>query len=114
MIVQFGLVEGAGKNQYEKFTNYLDAAAEFAQSGLEKSKISFWRGYIYFKQATALGQPQSAAQAKTQLPVYQRALRMLQEGAEFGRSNPSYNYGQMVDYLTKNIDYLNQLIKRGI
>jgi tetratricopeptide (TPR) repeat protein len=114
IIVQFGLVEGVAKNKWETFTNYLESASEFAQSPMEKSKISFWYGYMYFKQATALGQPTKAAQAKAQMPAYQKALRALQEGAEFGRSNPNYNYSQMVDFLNKNIDYLQQLIKRGI
>jgi tetratricopeptide (TPR) repeat protein len=114
MIVQFGLSGPLAKKNWDSFTNYLDAASEFAQSDMEKSKISFWRGYMYFQQATALGQPTKAAQAKTALPVYQKALRTLQDGATFGRSSPNYGYAQMVDYLTKNIDYLNQLIKRGV
>ena len=114
MIVQFGLSDPLAKKNWDAFTNYLDAASEFAQSDMEKSKISFWRGYMYFQQATALGQPTKAAQAKNALPVYQKALRTLQEGAAFGRSSPNYGYAQMVDYLTKNIDYLNQLIKRGV
>ncbi len=114
LIIQFGLTDPLAKKKWESFANYLDAASEFAKSDMEKSKISFWRGYMYFQQATALGQPTKAAEAKTALPVYKKALSTLQEGSSFGRSSPNYGYAQMVDYLNKNIEYLNALIKRGV
>jgi Tfp pilus assembly protein PilF len=114
MIWQFSLAEPYQKKKWDVFAAYLDAAAEFAQGEMEKSKLTFWRGFMYFQQATALGQPDNAAKAKNALPVYQKALDTLREGAAYGRSKPEYNYGQMTDYLTKNIEYLKALIKRGV
>jgi tetratricopeptide (TPR) repeat protein len=114
MIWQFALTEPYQKKKWELFSSYLDAAEEFAKDPMEVSKLKFWRGFMYFQQATALGQPDNAAKAKNALPIYKKALDTLRDGAAYGRSKPEYNYAQMTDYLTKNIEYLNALIKRGV
>jgi hypothetical protein len=113
MIWQFSVADPYPKKQWDKFETYLDAAGEFAESSLEKSKLSFWRGLMLFNKAAALGQPTKAAPARSALTVWQKTLSALREGETYGRSNPQYGYSQMVEYANKTIDYLQKVIKVG-
>lgn len=113
-ILRVALNEKFTKKEWEGFSQYVEAAREFAQDATRKSELSFWTGMMYQSRAAALGQPTKLADAKAALPLWQRALDHLQDGAAFGRSNPSYNYAQTLSQVREYITYLQEVIKRGI
>ena len=104
---------GFPKKDYDSVLSALPLAAEFAESPMAKSKISFWSGMAHYSKAAALGTPTKASEARNLLPMYQRALNALEDGATFGRSDARYNYAQTLEGVRKYITYLQEVIKRG-
>jgi tetratricopeptide (TPR) repeat protein len=111
---QIGAADKFSKNDNDGALAHFEASAELAQSSMQKAKASYWQGLVWQKKAQTFGQPAKAAEAKVALPAWQRALRHMEEGEEFGRSDARYDYPRTIGVVKQYIDYLQQVIKRGI
>jgi tetratricopeptide (TPR) repeat protein len=108
-----GYTENYGKQNWEGFLRYIDAAGQFAQSTDEKSKLSYWGGISWYMKARAID-GSKAAGARTARPQLTRALSLLEGGAAYARTNPNIDLAKTISDIRKYLDYLNEVIKRGL
>jgi tetratricopeptide (TPR) repeat protein len=103
-----------GKKDYEATITLMDAGKDFAQDAVIKAKLSWFAGLGYYYRGRDVNvDPNKVATARTALPLYTRALNLLEEGAPYARENANMNYAQTVGSIKQYIDYLNELIKRA-
>ena len=102
------------KKDWDGTKTLMDAGKEFAQDQMIKAKLSWFGGLSYYQLGRGVTvDPTKVATARTALPLYTRALNLLEEGGVFARENPQYNYAQTIKSIQDYINYLNELIKRG-
>jgi hypothetical protein len=96
---------------YNGFLAELEIAGEFAQSDLEKSKLSYWSGTAHSMNGRAI-EIKDLASAKAALPHLERAIRALEAGAAYAAAE-KVNLAATLNPLREYARYLNDRIKSG-
>jgi tetratricopeptide (TPR) repeat protein len=107
-----GYTEEYANKDYEGFLKYIDAAGQFAQSDDEKSKLSYWGGISYYMLAREID-GSKASGARTARPHLTKALTLLEGGAAYARAS-NIDLPKTITDIRKYLDYLNEVIKRGL
>ncbi len=112
LIWALGYGELFQKGKHEEFLKYLEAAREFAESPVEKSKMDYFEGITILAMYRPKDAPTTAAAARNLKPRMVEALRLMERGGPYAQS-ANMRISDHIDNQRKYIDYLDQLIKRG-
>ncbi|HEX6550631.1 MAG TPA: tetratricopeptide repeat protein, partial [Gammaproteobacteria bacterium] len=102
-------------NSFDAALDYFAAARDLAQDAKSRGMANFWSGMVYYQRGISLAKPQTPKAARAALPLFQRALSLLQADGvdEYAGSTRGVNLGQTISAVKQYIDIQNQIIKRG-
>jgi tetratricopeptide (TPR) repeat protein len=98
-------------DRHAQAIEYYTVARDFAQGAQARAMVNFFHGYALLKQAEVRSAPMTAAAAREALPMFQRALEMLQGAAEF--RDQAATRTQLIEQTQQFIETMNALIRRG-
>lgn len=102
------------EKNYDTALDYFAASRELANDAKSRGMSNFWSGMVYYQRGIAVAKPQTPKVARTALPLFQRALELLQSNGvdEYASTTKGVNLGQTVSAVRQYIDIQNQIIKR--
>ena len=112
LIWAIGYSEQFQKGNHSEFLKYVEAAREFAESPVEKSKLDYFEGVTMITMHRPKEAPTTAAAARNLRPRMVEALRLMERGAPYAQ-DANINIRDAIDNQRKYVEYLDQLIKRG-
>lgn len=102
-------------NNFDAALDYFAAAREVSTDAKDRGQANFWSGMVFYQRGIAASKPQTPKSARAALPIFQRALALLQgEGVEtYANSTRGVNLSQTLSAVRQYIDIQKQIIKRG-
>lgn len=102
-------------NNYDSALEYFAAARDLANDAKGKGMANFWSGMVFYQRGIAIAKPQTAKAARSALPLFQRALELLQSSGveDYANATNGVKLGQTISAVKQYIDIQNQIIKRG-
>ena len=93
--------------------NLLEAAGPVAESREHTLARNFWRGYILYQQGLEMHAPQTTESARQALPVFERALELLEAARGYEEVHASADVPRIIDATQQYIEIEEALIERG-
>ncbi len=113
MIFADAYANGVQKNKYDYAIKLVAAAKEMPNLSTElQHQLNFWHGYSIYQAALAEQKPATVETAKSTLPKFQNALKLLQQVGDYPRT-VNVNMDQFLTGVNTYIEIQEAIIKRG-
>lgn len=112
LIWAIGYGEQFQKGNHSEFLKYIEAAREFAETPVEKSKLDYFEGVTLLTIHRPKDAPTTAGPARNLRPRMVQALQLMERGGPYAQE-ANINIRDAIDNQRKYVEYLDQLIKRG-
>ncbi len=90
----------------------VEAAKEFDLNAELTAQMDFWHGYGLYLKGVATQEPNTLETARASLPMFERALPLLQAGASYAPT-VGINPDQIMDNVRQYMEIQNAIIRRG-
>lgn len=101
-------------NNFDAALEYFAAARDINPDNKARGQANFWSGMVFYQRGIAVAKPQTVKSARAALPLFQRALELLQGTgvSEYAAETRGVNLSQTISAVRQYIDIQNQIIKR--
>ncbi|MGD8320092.1 MAG: tetratricopeptide repeat protein [Gemmatimonadota bacterium] len=113
LIFADGYTKGVQKNNYDYASSTFSAAKSLPNlSAGMNNQLNFWQGYAIFQGAVEEQKPATLATAKSTLPKFQQALKLLQQAGDYPKT-VNINMDQLLNNVNTYIEIQEAIVKRG-
>jgi len=112
ILLRAGFADGIQAGDYSKGIELITAAKDLDVTPAFRSQLNFFHAFGLMRQAEALQEPNTLESAQRTLPMFQEVARLLEQGREYGESNPGTNYAQIVEAVQRYIEIQEAIIAR--
>ncbi|MFW6078203.1 MAG: hypothetical protein ACODAE_01190 [Gemmatimonadota bacterium] len=112
-IFAFGYNEKYQDDLHDEALEVFEVAAEYAESEMTVGMINYFTGYLLYLRGRQLQEPNTLEAARESLPVFERALELVESSEPWAETQSSINLTQLIDGIEQHIEISELLIERG-